>query len=57
MGRRNASERRIPIVLACTVCKARNYKTSRSRQPNAKAVTLKKYCAACGAHTLHLETQ
>jgi len=57
MGRRTAPERRIPIVLACTVCKTRNYKTSRSRQPNAKAVTLKKFCATCGAHTLHLETQ
>jgi large subunit ribosomal protein L33 len=57
MVRRTSAERRIPIVLACTVCKARNYKTSRSRQPNAKAVTLKKYCATCGAHTLHLETQ
>ena len=52
-----ASERReprIPISLACTECKARNYKTTRSE---GQLVELKKFCKQCKKHTLHRETK
>jgi len=47
---------RLPIVLVCTVCGGRNYKTTRSRQPDNKPISLKKFCRTCDGHTLHLET-
>lgn len=52
-----ASERRearAPISLACTECKARNYKTTKSP---GKLVELKKFCKQCKRHTLHRETK
>ena len=45
---------RIPITLACSVCKARNYKTT--KQP-AQMIELKKFCKQCKQHTLHKETK
>jgi large subunit ribosomal protein L33 len=48
---------RVPIVLACSVCGARNYKTTRTRKADAKAIELKKHCVHCNAHTLHKETK
>jgi large subunit ribosomal protein L33 len=46
--------RRVPISLACSVCGARNHKTT--KQPT-KVVALKKHCRACNRHTLHRETK
>jgi large subunit ribosomal protein L33 len=48
---------RVAISLACSVCGARNYRTTRSRRPGTKAIELKKHCPACNAHTLHKETK
>jgi large subunit ribosomal protein L33 len=45
---------RIPTTLACSVCKARNYKTT--KQP-AQVIELKKFCKQCKQHTLHKETK
>ena len=53
-GRR---EGRIPVTLACSECKARNYKTTRSREETGKALEIKKFCKQCKRHTLHRETK
>jgi len=48
---------RIPVVLACSVCGARNFRTTRKREATGKAIELKKFCPKCNAHTLHKETK
>ncbi len=45
---------RVPVSLACTECKARNYKTTKSPEDY---VELKKFCKQCKKHTLHRETK
>ena len=61
--------RRTPIVLVCTECKARNYKTTKRAGPPrlpeeippeeaaAALVELKKFCKQCQKHTTHRETK
>lgn len=48
---------RVQITLVCSVCGARNYRTTRARKPGSKPVELKKHCPTCKAHTLHKETK
>jgi large subunit ribosomal protein L33 len=48
---------RTNIVLVCTVCQARNYKTTRSGKPGVKALEKKKYCPTCDKHTVHKESK
>jgi large subunit ribosomal protein L33 len=48
---------RVSIVLACSVCAARNYRTTRARKQGAKAIELKKFCATCKQHTVHRESK
>jgi len=54
---------RIPVTLACSECKARNYKTTISagstEAPGSagKVLEIKKYCKQCKKHTLHRETK
>ncbi|HEX29961.1 50S ribosomal protein L33 [Candidatus Poribacteria bacterium] len=45
------------VILACDVCKRRNYVTTRNRQKTQKRLELKKYCKFCRKHTLHRETR
>ena len=47
---------RVPVTLACSECKARNYKTTKSRE-SAQALEIRKYCKQCKHHTLHRETK
>jgi len=47
---------RVPVTLACSECKARNYKTTKSRE-NSQALEMRKYCKQCKHHTLHRETK
>ena len=47
--------KRIPIALCCSVCSARNYKTTKARKNGAKPLQLKKFCNTCNAHTVHNE--
>ena len=61
--------RRTPIVLVCTECKARNYKTTKRAESasvtplgadggdGAPPVELKKFCKHCQKHTVHKETK
>ena len=48
---------RVPVTLACSVCDARNYKTTRTLKAGDKLLELKKYCPTCNAHTVHKETK
>jgi large subunit ribosomal protein L33 len=50
-------ERRLPIALVCSVCHARNYKTTKARKDGAPALKLKKFCKTCDSHTTHEETK
>jgi large subunit ribosomal protein L33 len=46
------------ITLACEVCGARNYKTSKSPKAQAgERLRMKKFCSACATHTWHAETK
>jgi len=45
---------RISYVLACTVCKDKNYHYSRGKKKEYK-VEVKKFCKTCGKHTPHKE--
>jgi large subunit ribosomal protein L33 len=48
---------RVAITLACTVCKRRNYQTTKSKRNTPDRVEFKKYCRWCSAHTPHRETR
>jgi large subunit ribosomal protein L33 len=51
---------RIPVTLACSECKARNYKTSKSPGQDGageQPLEIKKFCKQCQHHTLHRETK
>jgi large subunit ribosomal protein L33 len=55
---------RVPITLACSECKARNYKTTKGTaispddpKQGERAIELKKFCKHCKKHTLHRETK
>ena len=48
---------RVPVTLACSECKARNYKTTKSRVDDAQALEIRKFCKQCKRHTLHRETK
>jgi large subunit ribosomal protein L33 len=45
---------RVPVSLACSECKARNYKTTKTP---SQLLELKKFCKQCKKHTVHRETK
>ncbi|MFH1729026.1 MAG: 50S ribosomal protein L33 [Pseudomonadota bacterium] len=45
------------IHLECTVCKHRNYSSTRNKKKNQTKVRLKKYCKFCRKHIEHKETK
>ena len=47
---------RIITILACTECKNRNYYYAKGKKKEGK-LEIKKFCRACGKHTLHKETK
>jgi large subunit ribosomal protein L33 len=47
---------RIVVILACTVCKNKNYHFPRGKKKDFK-LELKKFCKACGKHTPHKEVK
>jgi len=51
-----AAQREI-ITLACTVCKRRNYTTTKNKRRHADRVEYKKYCPFDRKHTVHKETR
>ena len=42
------------VTLECSVCKSRNYRTSKETR-ETKRLELKKYCKLDRKHTLHVE--
>ncbi|MBQ1342636.1 MAG: 50S ribosomal protein L33 [Firmicutes bacterium] len=48
---------RVPITLACTECKRRNYMTTKNKKTTPDRIELKKYCSFCKTHTTHKETK
>ena len=47
---------RVTVILACSECDARNYKTSK-RTEDRDRLELKKFCPKCNRHTIHRETK
>lgn len=45
---------RVSISLACSECKSRNYKTTKTE---GQLLEMKKFCKQCKKHTLHRETK
>lgn len=52
---RSTHDRRIPVVLCCSACSNRNYKTTKSPRPDSVALSFKKFCNICNLHTVHIE--
>jgi large subunit ribosomal protein L33 len=51
-----AAQREI-ITLACSVCKRRNYTTTKNKRLHPDRVEYKKYCSFDRKHTIHKETR
>ncbi|TET81515.1 50S ribosomal protein L33 [candidate division TA06 bacterium] len=45
------------ITLECTVCKHRNYTTTKNKRKHSGRVEYKKYCRFCRKHIAHKETR
>jgi large subunit ribosomal protein L33 len=43
--------------LQCTVCKRRNYTSTRNKKTKTERLETKKYCKFCRKHTLHKEVK
>ncbi len=50
-------EHRITLGLVCTVCKNRNYVTTRNKLNTEKKLLLKKFCKQCRKVTEHKEVE
>lgn len=44
------------LRLQCTVCKEKNYLTTKNVKNTPDKLSLKKYCNTCKASTSHIET-
>ena len=45
------------VSLECTVCKRKNYQTTRNKKNHQDKYEMKKFCAHCRAHTKHKESK
>ncbi len=45
------------ITLQCTVCKGRNYSTTKNKKKHTEKLELSKYCPRCRKHTPHREVK
>lgn len=45
------------VILECTVCKQRNYLSTRDRRKQPEKIEVKKYCKFDRKHTLHKESK
>ncbi|WP_133582034.1 50S ribosomal protein L33 [Aureibacillus halotolerans] len=43
------------VVLACAICQARNYTTTKNTLSGAR-LEIQKFCKRCNAYTTHRET-
>jgi large subunit ribosomal protein L33 len=47
---------RVFVTLACTVCKNRNYHSTKNKK-STERLEMKKFCPACRKHTSHKEVK
>ncbi|MDR7556846.1 MAG: 50S ribosomal protein L33 [Armatimonadota bacterium] len=52
-----ATDLRPIVTLACTVCRRRNYTTTKNKRNDPDRLELRKYCPWCRKHTPHRETR
>jgi large subunit ribosomal protein L33 len=52
-----ATDLRPVVTLACTVCRRRNYTTTKNKRNDPDRLELRKYCPWCRKHTPHRETR
>ncbi|MFH1146140.1 MAG: 50S ribosomal protein L33 [Pseudomonadota bacterium] len=45
------------VTLGCTVCKQRNYSTTKNKRTTPEKLEFKKYCRFCRTHTVHKESK
>ena len=45
------------INMECSVCKERNYSTTKNKKKTQDKLNLSKYCPRCRKHELHKETK
>ena len=45
------------ITLQCTVCKDRNYSTTKNKKTTAERLEFSKFCRKCRKHTTHKEVK
>jgi len=45
------------VILECTVCKQRNYLSTRDKRKQPEKIEVKKYCKFDRKHTLHKESK
>jgi len=45
------------VTLECSVCKRRNYKTTRDKRKTPEKYEMKKYCRFDRKHTVHKESK
>ncbi|MBM3251966.1 MAG: 50S ribosomal protein L33 [Candidatus Omnitrophica bacterium] len=43
------------ITFECSVCRRRNYNSTKDKKKNPKKLELKKFCRFCRKHTVHKE--
>jgi len=43
------------ILFECTVCKRRDYSSTKNKKKHPDKLELKKFCKKCKKHTLHKE--
>ena len=48
---------RVIVSLECTVCKERNYSTTKNKRTTTDKLEFSKFCARCRKHTPHKETK
>jgi large subunit ribosomal protein L33 len=53
-GRPRTEKTRLEVVLCCSECKTRNYKTTKRPE---QVLAMRKFCKTCNAHTLHQESK
>ena len=50
-----AYDKRPPLTMVCTECKAQNYVTTKNKTNVPDRMEFKKYCSKCRKHILHRE--
>jgi len=52
-----AKTKSVSFQFECSVCKSRNYTTSKNPAENKEKLELSKFCKTCRKHTVHKEAK